>query len=334
MLTKACTAAFLLVLILHGCDDSKPVHLKYTASGGKPEVLAVYEAWFGHPNHIQVGYSSNNPAEMRMQIAEARRMGISGFVVDWYGYRSPYINRNYGRMQKVAARAGFNVAMMYDQAQQADGATDETIAELKMFHKKYLTKNAPGRQAYLMYRGHPVIFVFPHGNSTNWDEVRAAVNQWNPRPFLIDENLPGKYGKDFDGFYPWINPGPKGWAANGSRWGAQYLRSFYTTMTEKFEDKIIVDGAWPRFNDKRASWSLDRHMNARCGQTLKDTLNFWKKYVPANQTIPFVLIETWNDYEEGSDIEAGLPACGGRATPRALQDFEVPRNPAKKQARN
>jgi hypothetical protein len=81
-------------------------------------------------------------------------------------------------------------------------------------------------------------------------------------------------------------------------------------MATKHADKIVVGGAWPGFNDVKASWSLNRHISARCGQTFTDTVDFWRKYFPADQIIPFVLIETWNDYEEGSEIEPGLPKCG------------------------
>ena len=51
-------------------------------------------------------------------------------------------------------------------------------------------------------------------------------------------------------------------------------------------------------------------MSARCGQTYQDTFNLWKKYFPADQPIPFLMLETWNDYEEGSAIEPGIPTCG------------------------
>ena len=50
-------------------------------------------------------------------------------------------------------------------------------------------------------------------------------------------------------------------------------------------------------------------MTAQCGQTYRETFNLWRKYFPADQVIPFVLIETWNDYEEGSEVEPGIPVC-------------------------
>jgi len=96
---------------------------------------------------------------------------------------------------------------------------------------------------------------------------------------------------------------------DGSNWGDQYLSDFYHTMDSKYADKIIVGGAWSGFNDVKASWGLNRHISARCGQTYTDTLNFWRGYFPADSPPPFIMVETWNDHEEGTAIEDGLPKC-------------------------
>lgn len=329
MLSRVSTLLFLF-LFPHGCSghgSPQAVQLKYKATGKSPAVLAVYEAWFGHPRHISIGYSSHDPSVIRRQIHDAQAMGISAFVVDWYGDREPFIDQSYAQMQTIAGKNKFHVAMMYDESNEEDGATDEAIADLTMFHDTYLTEKASGHNAYLTYQGRPVIFIFPKGAHTDWDKVRAVVNKWSSPPFLISENLPGKFADSIDGYYAWINPGPKGWAADGSDWGERYLNDFYQNMVSKHPDKIIVGGAWALFNDSKASWSLNRHMSARCGQTFQDTFNFWRKYVPADSPIPFVMIETWNDYEEGSAVEPGIPTCGNAAqqNPLKAQEGNSPR---------
>lgn len=115
------------LLLAHGCSETgshQPINLKYRAVGPSPEVLAVYEPWFGHPQHISVGYSSHDPAVLRKQMKHARSMGISGFVVDWYGDRDPFNSRTYELMQPIAAEENFHIAMMYDETDAEDGATD------------------------------------------------------------------------------------------------------------------------------------------------------------------------------------------------------------------
>jgi len=306
-------ALLIFLMLPHGCSgpgSGQVARLKYKATGTSPETIALYEAWFGHPKHIFVGYSSHDSAEIKSQIARAKTMGISAFVVDWYGDREPFIDRSYALMQTIASNSTFKVAMMYDETDEEEGATDQAISDLTMFHDTYLSPTSAGHQAYLTYEGRPVIFIFPKGGYTNWDLVRAHVNKWNPQPLLIYENLPGKYADAFDGFYAWISPGEKGWAPDGSNWGEQYLSTFYQTMGSKYSDKIIVGGAWAGFNDVKASWGLNRNISVRCGQTYSDTFNFWRTYFPPDDPPPFIMIETWNDHEEGTAIEDGVPTCG------------------------
>lgn len=104
-------------MLPHGCSgpgSSQAPRLKHKATGPAPETIALYEAWFGHPKHISIGYSSHDPAEIRSQIIRAKAMGISAFVVDWYGDREPFIDQSYTVMQKIASNNNFKVAMMYD----------------------------------------------------------------------------------------------------------------------------------------------------------------------------------------------------------------------------
>lgn len=320
MFNRARAMIFFCLLLPHGCIDSVAGHalpLKHKATGKSPETIALYEAWFGHPKHISIGYSSHDAIAINSQIRKAKAMGISAFIVDWYGNREPFIDRSYALMQDSAAKENFRVAMMYDETDEEDGATDLAIADFKMFRDTYLSPNAPGHQAYLTYEGRPVIFIFPKGGHTDWSKVRALLDTWSPSPYLIEENLPGAYATSFDGFYAWINPGAKGWMADGSNWGEQYLSEFYRTMQAKFSDKIIVGGVWSSFDDSKASWGLNRHIASRCGQTFTDTSNLWRKYFPFDDPPPFMMIETWNDYEEGTAIEDGIPSCNSQGVAKA-----------------
>ena len=89
--------AFLL-LLLQGCTQTGLHHdlgQNISSTGAERKVLAVYEPWFGHPSHISVGYSTQDPIVIRKQMDEAKAMGISGFVVDWYGDREPFLDRSY-----------------------------------------------------------------------------------------------------------------------------------------------------------------------------------------------------------------------------------------------
>jgi len=304
--------AIVFLLLLQGCSQMnvhKAFQQEIPSTNPKTQMLAVYEPWFGHPQHINVGYSSHDPAVLRKQIDEAKVLGISGFVVDWYGSREPFIDQSYALLQQACAEKKFQIAMMYDETNGEDGdGTDDTLAAFDEFRNTYLALNAPGREAYLTYQGRPLIFIFPKGGHTDWNKVRSQISTWNPVPLLIYESQSTPYSNAMDGFYAWVNPGARGWAPDGSNWGKDYLQAFYRRMQSQYADKIAVGGAWPGFDDSKAAWSLNRHISQRCGQTLTDTLNLARQYAESHP-LPFILLATWNDYEEGTAIERGLIKC-------------------------
>ena len=307
-MSKLLVAMLLLsMVIIDGCA-SKGVHRgtdPSQAARSGPKVLAVWMPWFGDHKHIDVGYSSQDPQVMRRQIKEAVDRNISAFVVDWYGERRPFHDKSFALLQQVASEMHFQVALMYDETENDNGqATDEALAAFDKAYKAYIGPQARYGDAYLSYQGRPVVFIFPKRGGTDWNRVREKVNAWSSPPLLIYKDEPAaEFARTFDGYYAWIHPGHGGWASDGSDWGEQYLDNFYKNMTTKHADKIGVGAAWPGFDDSRASWGLNRHMDARCGKTFEETLGFYRRYYSDSNTLPFLLIETWNDYEEGTAVE-------------------------------
>jgi hypothetical protein len=294
------------VVLLEGCATPnlhQIMRQNFQAPQRSLQVLAVYMPWFGDPDHINVGYSSQDTTVLRRQIQEARGMGISAFVVDWYGDRSPFLDKSFAILEQVAQQEHFHVALMYDESN-TDEATGDTLAALEKAYKAYVGPQAPYRNAYLTYQGRPMIFIFPKQGRTNWDRVRTQLSAWPTPPLLFYKDVPSaQFTADFDGFYPWVHPGKKGWSTRGDDWGKQYLENFYETMQTKYRSKIEVGAAWPGFNDAGAKWGLNRYMDARCGKTFEETLQLFRHYDDDSAPLPFLLVETWNDYEEGTAIE-------------------------------
>jgi hypothetical protein len=283
----------------------RPLQQNLQAPGSGPKLLAVYMPWFGDRDHINVGYASYDPAVLRKQIQQARHMGISAFVADWYGPSRPFSDHNFALMQEAADEAHFQVALLYNEPEDDDAqATDAAITALDQAYKSYIGPQAQHRDAYLTYNGHPMIFIFPKQGHVDWNRVVEHCRSWESSPVLFyKDQPPGQYTNDFSGMYAWVQPGQKGWTPDGSNWGEQYLDNFYKNMRNKHPDKITVGAAWPGFDDSAAKWGLNRHMQSRCGQTFEDTLHLYTRYFDAEHPLQFIMIETWNDYEEGTAVE-------------------------------
>ena len=306
------------LVVVNGCQKQVIVHQalqqNLQAAPTSTKVLAAYMPWFGDGTHLDVGYSSQDPKVLRRQIEQARELGISGFVVDWNGERHRFTDQNFGILQQVASQANFKVALLYNEAEEDSGeATQEALDALDKAYRAYIGPEAPYRDAYLTYNDRPVIFIFPKRGQTEWQRVREHVKSWAPPPLLIYKDAPpANAANALDGYYAWVHPGSGGWSPGGSDWGEEYLEHFYKNMKDNYPDKIAVGAAWPGFDDRRARWSLNRRMDNRCGRTLDDTLRLYRRFYDDAHPLPFLLIETWNDYEEGTAIERPSAPCSER----------------------
>ena len=67
--------------------------------------------------------------------------------------------------------------------------------------------------------------------------------------------------------------------------GAKSISPIYQTMKLKYPDKVIVGGAWSTFDD-RSFVGMNRHISGRCGQTFKQTFDYWRKFFSPDWTRP------------------------------------------------
>src|ERR1700730_11672346 len=104
-----------------------------------PKLLADYQPWFGSPGHINVGYSTQDPAVLKKQIQKAKDLGIYGFAVDWYGQRRPFEDHSYALLQQIADENHFHVGLMYDETEEDSGhATDDALAAFDKCYQSYI----------------------------------------------------------------------------------------------------------------------------------------------------------------------------------------------------
>ncbi len=308
-------AGLILCLLLAGCHRGN-MHTtlrKNIATAPSPHVLAVYEPWFGDPDHIDVGYSSQDRVVLRSQVEKAKDLGVTAFVIDWYGTRKKFLDGAYAAMQQVAGENDFKVILMYDEPEDlAQQATEYALASLEYAYDRYIGPKARDRNAYFTYEGRPVVFIWPRHRSTDWDRIHRYLDTWETPPLLIMEDGFPHHSGMFDGYFAWVQPGKEGWKPDGSNRGLDYLDGFYRRMRKEHPNKIVVGAAWPGFDDHRASWGQGRYMDARCGKTFDDTLRLFRRYHDHSNPLPFLLVITWNDYEEGTAIEPGVSRCNGR----------------------
>src|SRR6202043_115738 len=54
-------------------------------SGATTKVYAALMMWWGQSSHINIGYSSTDPAQIKRQVEDMISRGINGVIIAWYG---------------------------------------------------------------------------------------------------------------------------------------------------------------------------------------------------------------------------------------------------------
>lgn len=276
-------------------------------SGSATRIYAHFMPWFGGPNHMNVGYRSDDPAQVKRQVDDMLSRGIGGAIIDWYGPNSARENTtSIYMMQEAETRGGaFEFAIMEDGGALGSCAntagcdlTGQLINDLT-----YVYNTFEPSSAYMRIDGRPVIFFFDADRygTLDWTRVRNSVPG---NPLLIFRNAGGFTHAQSNGSFSWVNLD----TTNPNNWGQSYLDYFYQTGM-KYPAETTYGTGYKGFNDTLASWGGNRIMNQNCGQTWLGSLNeISGLYSSANQLAAIQLV-TWNDYEEGSEIETGVENC-------------------------
>jgi len=270
--------------------------------GSHTKVFAHLMLWFGGANHMNVGYKSTDPAQVKRQILDMIDRGIDGVTIDWYGPNNTAIDQaTKVVMAEAEAHPGFKFAVMIDQGaikqNLCSGCTaQQTFIQLLQYvEDKYFPS-----PAYFRIDGSPVVtnFDIDRVYQVDWTAAKAALAT---NPSFIFQDSSGFNHVLADGSYSWVMP-------TTSDFGMSYLTDFYQTGLQ-FPQKETVGATYKGFNDTLAAWGSKRMMGQQCGQTWLQTFAKANSFYDSTTQLDLLQLVTWNDYEEGTEIESGIDNC-------------------------
>lgn len=279
--------------------------------GATSKIFAHFLPWFGFGDHMQVGYASNDALQVQKQVNDMLSRGMNGAIIDWYG-RGEF-NRNFVfydqasqfLMHQAETHPGFQFALMYDVgALKSCAATagcdvnQTAIADLN-----YAATTYEASPAYLTSGGRPAILLFGfEAYNIDWPLVRSSVAN---NPLFIFRNSGAFTYTQTNGGFSWVAPET---VTATDLMGLKYLDS-YDSAALLHPTMFSLSSGYKGFNDTLAAWGTGRIIGQQCGQTWLQTLaDAGKHYSATNQLLGIQLV-TWNDYEEGSEIETGIDNC-------------------------
>ncbi|HEY1697715.1 MAG TPA: hypothetical protein VGG39_36395 [Polyangiaceae bacterium] len=306
--------------------------------GAKVPVWIETQNWWGvGSGHITNGEVSSSAQQAASQVADHVSRGFAGQVVDWNG---PGIQGDLAlptiRTSAEATKGAYGFAVMIDK--EFFEVCGETVACLDQA-LSYIATTYGTSPAYLKDAGgHPIVFYFVNSYyPTEYALLQQSGVDAGGTSFVMYEpnGFPGNDPPNTIGEYAWVNPsdgtyvsttGDAGTFATSPDLGFADLSSFFSAASAH-ASSFAVSEAHKGFDDNLANWSLDRVIDQRCGatwlQTFDHTGSFGGKstyestanYLDAGGRLDMVMVDTWDDYEEGTEIETGIDDC--------LQELDV-----------
>lgn len=272
--------------------------------GASTLVLTRFMVWFGDKGHKDFGYRSDDARQVARQVDDMMSRGIDGAVVDWYGPDAGFKNHVTDLLFREAERRGLKVAISVDAGALKSCKDSGCDMSTKLASDlKYVADHFESSPAYLRVGSRPLVTFFGMEKyPLDWDRIRSQVAG---NPLFLFRNS-GAFNLSFgDGAYSWIAPES---VKPGNPYGFEYLEHFNKTAREH-PGKFVMGSAYKGFDDSVAGWSKGRRIDQNCGRTWLGTFDILKHYYNDSHPLPALIVVTWNDWEEGTEIESGIDNC-------------------------
>jgi hypothetical protein len=296
------------------------------ASGALQQVLTFYYGWYGNPatsghwvhwknvdpaneriensTHYPAygAYDSHDPAILDRQAAAARGAGIIGFIASWWGQGS-FEDHGMPLLLDAAGRHALAVSAYYEKI-----AGDDAAARIKaaIADLDYLLSHYAAHKAWLRAAGKPVVFVYGRAlhqlSPAEWREVIAQIHRDHPGGVaLVADSLEPAFVAAFDGASTYnitgqtqhkTPPQLHDWAR------AAYPKQVAAAGPGKISTVTVIPG----YDDSKVGRPAPRPVTERWGGETYRAL--WQEAVAAHPD--YVLITSWNEWHEGSEIEPSV----------------------------
>ena len=249
---------------------------------------------------IRVHYSSEDSGQLDRTIRDMIRRGYDGVVVSEANTTGPDAEGALAMAREVTKFPNFVFAVFENHLNKLKPR--DQPGKL-MSDMAYDERHFFGLPNYLRINGHPVVYIFDNGD-INW----VSAEQQAPENPIFILNGPNHASGSVGGFF-WFG-GLEHNAKISSGDELDKLHSFYSDVGGN-QGHLFSGAFFKGFDDRLAPWGLGRRVDQACGLTFVRSLAAVAKYLSRSSS-NFLLLQgaTWNDYEEGTELETGIDNCG------------------------
>lgn len=270
--------------------------------GTKAKIFIHYMPWWGKQGHIRIGLDEHDSKLLAEQVDAMIARGFDGVIVSESHSGDFNTTTTHRLFAEVEKRKGFGFAVMYNHGGLSD--TAGLAVSLRRDQEDYFRS-----EHYLRWQGRPVVFFFDRPEEIDFAAAKRAVS---PAPVFVFRN-PG-------GFQVAASDGAFAWMADQSETADAYFQRFSAAAAQQ-RAKLQVAAVYKGFDDQLASWGKGRRIPARCGKTLLESVR------RVSRDADLIQFNTWNDYEEGTDLEQGIDPCVQVAVGREGNKLQIRLDP-------
>ena len=261
--------------------------------------LAFLYGWYGTPqgpagswqhwdpavrNHAgrdtpQLGwYDAADPAIVAQQVAWAREAGLDGFVLSWWpgdAHEAQVLEA----LLKVVRGTDFTVSVYVEDARDAGHLRTQMLE---------LAQKYGNRDNWLRVDGKPVLFVY--GRTVNDLSLPAMQSVMRDMPaFVVVDTVHPVMVPTFDGSHTYV----------GAAFPERYHQQFEGLAAKaRLYDKLLCATVLPGYDDS--------HVRTPALVVRRDDGRFFERAWATASLADWVIVSTWNEWHEGSEIEPSL----------------------------
>lgn len=240
-------------------------------------------------------YDSTDPSLVESQVSLAQSVGITGFIADWWGTTS-VTDTSLGVLVGKANVTGFKVSAQYVQAH--PGTVNQAVSDIL-----YLLRTYASNPCWLLIGSTPVIFIYGKAvgqfSLAQWSQISSKVAASYPGGVaLIGSTIPNVAPAPFVAKYEYTLAGHlKGQTLQADTTWAN--TNFPKKVSQQSANKVTTLTVMPGFDNRNPDSRETPLFIDRFNGSLYTAL--WQAAIKANPD--WVMVSTWNELHEGSDIE-------------------------------
>ncbi len=240
-------------------------------------------------------YDSHDPKLIAQHCAWAKKAGIDGWIISWWGRGDP-TDRVMSRILDACQEAGLRATIYYEtvpQPQNAESAAKDLLYVLNRYAK---------HPAWLRVEDKPVLFIYGRTlgeiGLPRWLETITQVNREYPeKAVFIGDQLSTPAARIFDGIHTYNTAGmlPGKSLAEVRAWAKRAYPAWVKTADAL--GRISTLTVIPGYDDtkiRKPGLRVDRMDGASYRAQ-------WEEAIAADPH--WVLVTSWNEWFEGSEIE-------------------------------